>query len=49
LWSKRTKKAGRPPTGQGETIYVPAKLLPIVEALKQGETEEAINLIKKLD
>jgi hypothetical protein len=42
------KKVGRPPTGQGETMYIPTKLLPIVEALKQGNWDEAIRLIKEI-
>jgi hypothetical protein len=42
------KKAGRPPTGQGETMYIPVKLLPIVEAMKQGNWDEVIKLIKEM-
>ena len=42
------KKRGRPPTGQGEMVYIQQKLIPIIQALKDGDTQKAIELIKKL-
>ena len=43
-----TKNRGRPPTGQGEMVYLPQKIIPIVKALKDGNTQKAIELIKSL-
>lgn len=42
------KKMGRPITGQGETLYIPKEILPIVKALKNGDKEKAILLIQNI-
>jgi hypothetical protein len=44
-----SKKRGRPPTGQGEMVYLPQKIIPIVQALKDGDIQKAIELIESLN
>jgi hypothetical protein len=42
------KKRGRPSSGQGQTRYVRASLVPIIEALENGDKAKAIELIQSL-